>query len=60
MATYSLPRFNDDGGAMTELLRVGPDLLGPDGFRLAQINYSCLQPGTIKAFASNIQRSASK
>lgn len=45
-----LRRFNDDGGSMTELLRMS----GADGkvenFDLAQINYSVLQPGVVKAF----------
>ncbi len=43
-------RFNDEGGAMIELWRTAdpPDELG--GFEPAQINYSTLQPGVIKAF----------
>lgn len=49
--SLALARFNDEGGAMMELLRLGrkaPE--GLEGFRPAQINYSTLQPGVIKAF----------
>ena len=51
VATLPLRRFNDAGGAMTELLR--PTESAPaelEGFQLAQINYSVLQPGAIKGF----------
>ena len=48
---HELRRFRDDGGALTELLRLdGGSAAGLDGFRVAQLNYSCLQPGTTKAF----------
>ncbi len=48
---HELRRFHDDGGALTELLRLGDGVApGLDGFRPAQINYACLQPGAIKAF----------
>ena len=46
-----LKRFGEDGGAMTELARFAngsPD--GITGFTLAQLNYSILQPGVLKAF----------
>jgi len=46
-----LKRFNDDGGSMTELLR--PTETPPEGlagFELAQMNYSTVEPGIIKAF----------
>ena len=46
-----LRRFNDEGGAMTELMRVDePRPEGLEGFRMAQMNYSVLQPGVVKAF----------
>lgn len=51
VVTLPLRRFNDAGGAMTELLR--PTESAPEGlerFQLAQINYSVLQPGAIKGF----------
>lgn len=46
-----LRRFNDDGGAMTELGRLndGAHQL-VDGFQAQQINYSVMDPGAIKAF----------
>ena len=46
-----LRRFNDDGGSMIELLRPAETLSeGLRDFEVAQINYSTLQPGAIKAF----------
>jgi dTDP-4-dehydrorhamnose 3,5-epimerase len=46
-----LRRFNDDGGSMMELLRFHePRPAGLEGFEPRQLNYSVLQPGTIKAF----------
>jgi dTDP-4-dehydrorhamnose 3,5-epimerase len=51
VAFVELRRFNDDGGSMTELLRFGEPLPeGLEGFEAQQLNYSLLQPGTIKAF----------
>lgn len=46
-----LKRFNDDGGAMTELGRLdqGSHQLVP-GFTVQQINYSVVEPLAIKAF----------
>ena len=44
-------RFNDDGGAMTELGRLdGGQHLGVPGFTVRQVNYSIMDPGAIKAF----------
>lgn len=45
-----LRRFNDEGGSMIELLRPSqrPEELA--GFELAQMNYSVLHPGVVKAF----------
>lgn len=49
--TIELRRFNDDGGSMTELGRFeGAALEGVEGFEVAQVNYSTVEPGTIKAF----------
>ncbi len=46
-----LRRFNDDGGAMTELGRLDSGKLqGVDGFEVRQINYSVMEPLAIKAF----------
>ena len=47
-----LRRFYDDGGSMTELVRLAPGgvLEGVPGFVPAQMNYSTLAPGAIKAF----------
>jgi dTDP-4-dehydrorhamnose 3,5-epimerase len=47
----ALKRFNDDGGAMTELGRLdgGEHQLVP-GFTARQINYSIMEPLAIKAF----------
>ena len=46
-----LRRFHDDGGSMTELARLADgSIRGLAGFRLAQINYSTLTPGSVKAF----------
>ena len=46
-----LRRFHDDGGSFTELARLdGGALKDVAGFRPAQINYSTLSPGVIKAF----------
>lgn len=57
MALSELRRFNDDGGAMTELLRLsGEEALGLEGFRPAQINYASLQPGAIKAFHVHLRQ----
>jgi dTDP-4-dehydrorhamnose 3,5-epimerase len=51
VSRVSLRRFHDDGGSMTELLRLGhEDAAGLAGFRPAQINFSTLAPGVIKAF----------
>ena len=46
-----LRRFNDDGGSMMELFRFNePRPVGLEGFEPQQLNYSVVQPGTIKAF----------
>jgi dTDP-4-dehydrorhamnose 3,5-epimerase len=47
----ALRRFHDDGGSMIELLRLGREAeAGLAGFRPAQINFSTLEPGVVKAF----------
>ena len=46
-----LKRFNDDGGAMTELVRLdGGAVQGLKGFQALQVNYSTMEPLAIKAF----------
>jgi len=46
-----LRRFNDDGGAMTELGRFDGGIhLGVPGFAARQMNYSLVDPLAIKAF----------
>ncbi len=46
-----LRRFNDDGGAITELGRLTNGQHGQlPGFEAKQINYSEIEPGVIKAF----------
>ena len=51
VSVIDLRRFTDDGGSMVELLRQSDgECQGLAGFRLAQVNYSCLQPGVVKAF----------
>lgn len=46
-----LDRYNDEGGALVELLRLERgSAAGLDGFELAQVTYSCVQPGVVKAF----------
>lgn len=46
-----LARHADDGGSMVELVRLhGGSAAEPQGFAVAQVNYSALQPGVVKAF----------
>jgi len=46
-----LKRFADDGGSMIELARIADGAMTElPGFRPAQINYSAVQPGVVKAF----------
>ena len=46
-----LRRCNDEGGSLIELLRLERGAAaGLDGFELAQVTYSCVQPGVVKAF----------
>jgi dTDP-4-dehydrorhamnose 3,5-epimerase len=47
----TLTRHADDGGSMTELLRLdGAEAQALSGFTIRQINYSEVEPGAIKAF----------
>ncbi|HDP68778.1 MAG TPA: hypothetical protein ENN20_09805 [Candidatus Marinimicrobia bacterium] len=47
----SLRRFNDETGALTELVRLTDGKLdGVDSFSVAQLNFSELAPGGVKAF----------
>ena len=51
LAWVELKRHGDEGGWMTELIRPGGTALpGLEGFQVAQINYSSLEPGVVKAF----------
>jgi dTDP-4-dehydrorhamnose 3,5-epimerase-like enzyme len=46
-----LRRFNDEGGSMTELGRLAANgLIIAQNFTVAQMNYSVVEPGAIKAF----------
>jgi len=46
-----LRRFNDDGGAMTELARLdGGKLKDVPGFEARQMNFSVVEPQAVKAF----------
>ena len=46
-----LNRFNDDGGAITELGRLTAGMHGQlDGFEAKQINYSEVEPDAVKAY----------
>ncbi|MBI3817821.1 MAG: dTDP-4-dehydrorhamnose 3,5-epimerase family protein [Planctomycetes bacterium] len=46
-----LKRFNDDGGAITELARLGEGIHAQlPGFVVRQVNYSEVEAGAIKAF----------
>jgi dTDP-4-dehydrorhamnose 3,5-epimerase len=52
-----LRRFSDEGGALTELVRLAdgrPTTFA--GFTLRQINYSELEPGAIKAFHLHVRQ----
>jgi len=47
----TLKRFNDDGGSMTELVRLEDGRVqGLKGFKALQVNYSVMEPLAIKAF----------
>jgi len=51
LEVLELRRFNDDGGAMTELARLDDGALkGLAGFVARQVNYSTMDPLAIKAF----------
>ena len=46
-----LKRFNDDGGAITELGRLSEGMHAQlDGFEVRQVNYSSVEPDAIKAY----------
>jgi dTDP-4-dehydrorhamnose 3,5-epimerase len=54
---HALRRFHDDGGALTELVRLTAEgAAGIDGFRPVQVNYSCLQPGAIKGLHVHLRQ----
>ncbi len=46
-----LQRFNDDGGAITELGRITSGMHSQlEGFEIKQVNYSEIEPGAVKAY----------
>ena len=46
-----LKRFSEDAGSFAEILRLTQgEVNGLDGFHIAQVNYSDLEPGAIKAW----------
>lgn len=52
-----LPRFIEDGGSMTELARLSDGLLEALAeFRVAQINYSTVEAGTIKGLHVHLRQ----
>ncbi|HZS93183.1 MAG TPA: dTDP-4-dehydrorhamnose 3,5-epimerase family protein [Chloroflexota bacterium] len=53
-----LPLFSDEGGDFAEIVRMAPDgmLEALPGFRPAQISYSYLEPGTIKAWHLHLRQ----
>lgn len=57
-----LKRFTEDGGSFAELLRCSGggssdgEVDGLEGFRIAQVNYSDLEPGVIKAWHLHFQQ----
>jgi dTDP-4-dehydrorhamnose 3,5-epimerase len=57
VALVELRRHHDDGGALTELLRLDGDrVAGLPGFRVRQVNYGELEPGTIKAYHLHLRQ----
>lgn len=53
----NLKRFNDDGGSLTELARISEGLMNDfSGVKIAQINYSEMDPGTVKAFHIHLKQ----
>src|SRR6185436_19040677 len=51
LEVVQLKRFNDDGGSMTELVRLEDGAVaGLKGFKALQVNYSVMEPLAIKAF----------
>ncbi len=47
----TLRRHNDDGGSFTELARItNGDFSGVENFKIAQINFSEMEPQSVKAF----------
>ena len=53
-----LRQLTDDGGDFMELVRLGPngELLAKPGMRVAQVNYSRVLPGAIKAFHLHLKQ----
>lgn len=52
-----LRRFSEDGGSFAELLRLADgEVEGLAGFEVAQVNYSDMEPGAIKAWHVHFQQ----
>ena len=57
VALVPLTRHTDDGGSLTELVRVADgSAAGLAGFTVRQVNFSELAPGTIKAFHLHVRQ----
>jgi dTDP-4-dehydrorhamnose 3,5-epimerase len=57
VALVPLARHADDGGSLTELVRLADGRAeGLDGFTIRQVNFSELAPGTIKAFHLHVRQ----
>jgi dTDP-4-dehydrorhamnose 3,5-epimerase len=57
VALLPLTRHADDGGSLTELVRLADGhALGVEGFVVRQVNFSELTPGTIKAFHLHVRQ----
>jgi dTDP-4-dehydrorhamnose 3,5-epimerase len=57
VALVPLARHADDGGSLTELVRLADGhVAGVEGFVVRQVNFSELAPGTIKAFHLHVRQ----
>jgi dTDP-4-dehydrorhamnose 3,5-epimerase len=57
VALLPLTRHTDDGGSLTELVRLTDGhAAGLDGFSVRQVNFSELAPGAIKAFHLHVRQ----
>ncbi len=57
VAFVELRRFNDESGSMTELARLAAGRIeGLEAFSVAQVNFSTVEPGAIKAFHVHLRQ----